>query len=305
MKKVIKLIAVLAIVLILVTIGIAALAITQADKFAKQAIERGGTYALGVDTTLGSAKIGLIGGTFAMNNLKVANPEKFTTPHFLSLGDGGVAVNYKTLREDTIVLPHLKLSGLDMNLEKASGTSNYQVILDNLKKFESKGGGASQSGAGEQPGFIISEVEITNVVVHVDVLPVGGEATRLNVPIDAIKLTNVGSTTDKKILLADLMGVIIKAVFAALIEKGGSIIPSDVLGDLNSQLAQLSSLGEMGVGVAIDVGGQFTNVVGGVAGQLGEGAGKAVEGAGKALEDATKGIGGLFGGDKDKEKDKN
>lgn len=44
------------------------------DSIAKQAIERGGFYALGVETELDSTDIGLFSGQFRLDVLHVANP---------------------------------------------------------------------------------------------------------------------------------------------------------------------------------------------------------------------------------------
>ena len=76
MKKLIKLVAVLLILLVLATVAVA----LYIDTIAKTAIERGATYALGVETTLGSADVGLLSGTFSMGDLTVANPAGFESP---------------------------------------------------------------------------------------------------------------------------------------------------------------------------------------------------------------------------------
>ena len=133
MKKLIKLVAVLLVLLVLATIAVA----LYIDTIAKTAIERGATYALGVKTTLGSADVGLLSGTFSMGDLTVANPAGFKSPYFTHLGEGDVKVALKTLRQETVELPTLTLTNLDIHLEKKEGEANYDVILENLSRFES------------------------------------------------------------------------------------------------------------------------------------------------------------------------
>jgi len=134
MKKLIKMVAVLLILLVLATVAVA----FYIDTIAKTAIERGATYALGVETTLGSADVGLLSGTFSMGDLTVANPAGFESPYFTHLGQGDVEVALKTLRQETVELPTLTLTDLEIYLDKKEGKANYDVILENLKRFESQ-----------------------------------------------------------------------------------------------------------------------------------------------------------------------
>ncbi len=186
MKKLIKLVAVLLVLLVLATIAVA----LYIDTIAKTAIERGATYALGVKTTLGSADVGLLSGTFSMGDLTVANPAGFESPHFTHLQEGGVEVAFGSLREETVELPTLTLSGLDIHLDKSEGKANYDVILENLSRFES-GDDVEKETDGKK--FVINEILIQRIVVHVQLLPIGGDLTKLDVPIDEVRLRNVGS----------------------------------------------------------------------------------------------------------------
>jgi hypothetical protein len=297
MKKLIKLLVILVALFVIACIGV----VIYANTIAKSAIERGATYALGVPTTVSAATIGIVGGEFGLDGLKVANPEGYDQPHFLKLDDADVDLTLRSLLEETVELPNLTLKGLDVNLEKKSDKANYQVILDNLKKFES--GDRTPPKDGKK--FVIRTVEISDVVVHVDMIPLGGDATRIDVPIERIELKDVGSG-GKPLQLAELSNVIIKAVFAALVSKGGGLIPGDVLGGLQGGLDGLSGLGDMGVG-AISVGGEALQ---GALGELGKEAEKALEGAGdigkeagEGVGKALEGLGGVLGGGKDKDPD--
>ncbi len=285
MKKLIKLVAVLLVLLVLATIAVA----LYIDTIAKTAIERGATYALGVKTTLGSADVGLLSGTFSMGDLTVANPAGFETPHFTHLQEGGVELTFGSLREETVELPTLTLSGLDIHLDKSEGKANYDVILENLSRFES-GDDVEKETDGKK--FVINEILIQRIVVHVQLLPIGGDLTKLDVPIDEIRLRNVGSDTDGSVLMSELTSVIIKAVLAAIVQKGGDLIPADVLGDLGQGLAGLESLAEMGVDVATGLGDRIKDAGGGLD--------EVTEGVGDAIKSIGDGLGGLLGGDKKK-----
>ena len=283
MKKLIKMVAVLLILLVLATVAVA----LYIDTIAKTAIERGATYALGVETTLGSADVGLWSGTFSMGDMTIANPAGFESPYFTHLGQGDVKVAIKTLLQETVELPTLTLTNLDMHLEKKQGKANYDVILENLKRFESQENAQDDAGGKK---FIIEEVLIKNIMVHVQLLPLGGDLTKLDVPIDEVRLHDVGSGTDGSVLMSELTSVIIKAVLAAIVQKGGGLIPSDILGDLGQGLG---SLAEMGVDVATGLGDRIKDAGGGLD--------EVTEGLGDAIKSIGDGLGGLLGGDKKKD----
>jgi len=303
MKIILKIIVALIIVIILAVVAL----FLYIDQAAKAGIERGATYALGVETTLEKADVGVFSGEFALSGLNVANPAGFDTPHFLHLNDGGVAVDLPSLRQDTVELPTLQLTGLDMNLEKKQGKSNYDVILANLKRLES--GEKPKDESGEGKDFIVREILIRDVNVQVDLLPMGGELSRVKVPIDEIRLTDVGTGDQGAIKFSELFDVLLKAIFAAIVQNGGDL-PGEVLGELQNGLAGLQSLGDMGIGAATVIEGQVQELAGSLgktAEELGKGLGEAtggLEDLGKQADEGLKGLGDLLGGDKDKDKDK-
>ena len=283
MKKLIKLVAVLLMLLVLATVAVA----LYIDTIAKTAIERGATYALGVEATLGSADVGLLSGTFSMGDLTVANPAGFESPHFTHLQEGRVEVALASLRKDTVVLPTLTLSGLDVHLDKHEGKANYNVILENLSRFES-GEGAEKEAGGKK--FVINEILIQRIVVHVQLLPIGGDLTKLDLAINEVRLRNVGSETDGSVLMSELTSVIIKAVLAAIVQKGGDLIPAEVLGDLGQGL---DSLTEMGLDAATGLGDRIKDAGGGLD--------EITEDIGDAIKNIGDGLGGMLGGDKKKD----
>ena len=279
----IKKLAILAGALVAVLAGIVVLAFMSIDSIAKTAIVRGSTYALGVQTTLASADIGIVSGEFTMKGLEVANPEGFESDHFLRLDEGFLAVSLGSLRQDTVEVPTLALTGIDINLEKRGGRANYKIIADNLKRFESRdtADDGAQADAGK-PGkrFVIHEIIIRDVNVTVDLVPAGGALTRLEVPIEEIRMTNVGSDS---MTTAELTDRVIKMILAAIV-KNGAHLPADLVNDLGGALAQLGDLGNMTV---TETARTVVKVV--------EGLGEGGDEVGKAIGDAIEGLGGLFG----------
>src|SRR5688572_21900868 len=100
---------------LLVFIG-GGIAVAAANSLARKGIETGATYALGVDTSLGSARVGIFSGELGLSRLDVHNPDGFQSHHFLELGHGGVAVTLPTLLKDTIEVPRFSLDAMNVYL---------------------------------------------------------------------------------------------------------------------------------------------------------------------------------------------
>jgi hypothetical protein len=290
MRFILKLILVI-VILLGVAVGAA---VVYLDQLAKAGIERGGTYALGVETSVDSVGIGLMSGKLSVDGLEVANPAGFSEPDFFRLKDARVDVQPRSLLESTIHVPLFALDGITLNIERIRGKSNYDAILQSLKKFESGGKPAEKStGTGKQ--FVIDSLRITDVEAKVSYAPLGGQPSTVSVAVPEIRLKNVGSAQGG-VDSAELIAVITKALLEAVTRAG--IVPSEILKSLTSGLSGLGS-------VAIEV----PEGVRGVAGKLlsGNGAGL-VDELGKQAQDqldktgevgkAIEGIGGLLGGKK-------
>ena len=194
MKTILKIVLVLVLLLIIVVATIP-LWISPA---AKAAVEKGGTQAMGVKTTLAELDIGLFSGTCDLAGLNIANPEGFDTPHFMDLGSGAVAVDIQSLQGDLIEIPKFELTGLDMNLEKGSGQANYEKIMENLQKLST----GEEKPKEKEPGkkFVIREIVIKDVKVTAKMVGV-----TVPMKIDEMRLENVGSEgegVDMKELIA-------------------------------------------------------------------------------------------------------
>ncbi len=271
-------IGVVVILLVAVLVGV-----LMIDGIARRAVEQNASDALGVSTTLDRASVGIRDRRFTMAGLDISNPGGFDTPHFLRLDDGHVNVALGTLRKETVELPTLYLEGIDINLEQKEGRSNYKVILDHMEQMREE---TPADPDGKK--FIVRELVIRDINVHVDLLPVGGDLSRLDMVIDEIILTDVGTETDRGVVLRELSGVIIQSIFLAILNKGGDILPDDLLNDLGGALASVGEIADFKLEVA-----------GEALGQIGE-AGRSIgESVGGALEDIGGGLRGLFGNDDD------
>ncbi|MCL4219982.1 MAG: hypothetical protein KJZ65_01295 [Phycisphaerales bacterium] len=283
LKALIALFAGLVVLLIVLVAGV----MFFIDSIARKGVEQGATYALAVPTSLDSADVGVLSGSFAMSGLNVSNPEGFDKTHFLRLGSGGVKVSLGSLREDLVTLPSLELKNIDINVQQSGASSNVKSILENLKRFES-GEKPKTEPAGDGKRFIVRELRIENVKVNVKASALGaGMGTTINVP--QIVMKDIGSDTGRGVLLGELANIVVKALVTAIRDAGADILPADLLGQFDAGLADLTSLKSMGIEVVNDLGKQATEKIDQAKDQLEKKADDLKEEGEKAIE-GLKGI---------------
>lgn len=282
-----KLLLKIAAIVLLPLIGLVVLALVLAwvyvDSLAERGVERGATYALGVPTTLDSADVGVLNGSVELAGLEVSNPDGFEADHFLKLDDADMDVSLGSLMEDTVEVPSLVLEGIDLRLERTLEGANYNVIMDNLSRFES---GEKKEADPSAKKFVIRTIEVRNVRVRVDAVPVGGaigDLTTAEVTVDEVVLRDVG-TAGEPMSIAEITTVVLKAILASAVEVGGGVLPDDVLSDIGDQLASLLDLEAMGVGGIEELG-------------------EVIEGVGDSIREAGEELGGLLGGGKEGDED--
>lgn len=245
--KYLKLLILLGVVLVVLLIGVGIFA----DGLVKKAIETGGTRALGVQTTVEDVDVGLFRGTLSLSDLAVENPPGFGDGRFLTLGEGTVAVSLLSLLGEKIEIAEVTLRDIAIRLVKTAQGSNYETILSTLggpvrgTPGGAPGGGSSeQQGAEEGKRFVIQRLLIENVRVTVQ------PSKELNlgevmIPIDRIELKEVGSESDKGVLLSDLSAIVVESILKRASVSG--MLPNIIKGALDGKLAGLTALEDAGI----------------------------------------------------------
>ena len=261
------------------------------DGIVRSGIERGATHALGVETNVASAAIKLLSGSFRLQGLEVANPPGFENPYFLRLGDARLDLDMGTLRESIVRVPRFAIDGIEVDLDKQGGRANYEAILANLGRFESKEA-PEPAAASEEPGtrFVIEDVVIRNVLAHVRVVG-AGHVPQLDVVVPEVRIDDLGGE-DEPLTTGEITDIVVKAVLAS-IAKAGAGLPGGVANALSSGLGRLSSvsidLPEGGrlvdaASTGAEAAGAIAETASDAASAGAEAAGDAVEGAGSALK---------------------
>jgi hypothetical protein len=173
--------------------------------------------------------------------------------------------------------------------------------MKNLKRFEA----GSQPSKGESPQregkkFIIREIVIKDVQVHVSLLAVGDTPIRHTVPINELRLTDVGTVGDNGVQVAELTGILVKAILTSVIERGGDILPKDISGELASALENLGSLEAIGVTLRDEAGSVLKGLGQGLGGLIGTEGTETGESGKGGLRNVVEGVGGLLTSKNDK-----
>lgn len=274
MKTFIKIAAVLIILVVILFVALFAFGMSQLDAIVKAAIERGGTYATQTTTTVDSVELGVFDGTFAMEGLQIDNPEGFTSEHFLKLGSTAVEIDPQSIANDTIEIPTVAFNNIDVVLDKGNDPSNYNTILNSLKRFESSDTKTAPENSGGKT-IAIDSLTLNNIDIRVANMPGVSLLTGdIAIQIPSIELKDIGK--DKPMTAAEITNLVIKTVLTAAVEAGGGILPTDILGELGNGLGSLTSLGDMGI-TAIGSAGEI----------VGEQMGAVLENAGAVIDDVA------------------
>lgn len=252
---------------VIVVVALGAIGLFFVDSAAAKAIETGGSYALGVPTRVKSTSIGLFSGKFAIDGLEVDNPQGFEVPRFLNLAHAGTEIGFSKLLGDRIEIDRVEIRGVEIDLERKDGKTNYDVILANLQKLSGEPKAEEKGGSSKE--VVIKKLVLSDVKARIGLVPLTPTTT---ISLPDLELDDVG-TSNQGATIAQVFERIVGELLASVVKNGGNLIPDDLGKGLKKGLEGLKGLGELGL--------------------------EGLEGAGKALGEGAKGVGegikGLFG----------
>lgn len=243
---------VLAVVVLVVVAGV--VGYLWLDTIAKEAVQRGGTYAMCVDTTVNKVSLRPFAGQLQMQGLNVANPKGFNGAHLMQTGTFELELVPGSLMDKTIVLKKFELNGLDMYIDQQMPRSNISVIMDNLKKLGDEKPKDPKPSEGKN--YRVDLITIRNVVAHVKVLA----GPELTIKIPEIQLKNVTGDNAAGVALPVLVARILPAILAAVLEQGKGVLPPDLAAALRGDVSAVTA----------QLGGQAQQMVKGVQGEIGK-----------------------------------
>ncbi|MFN0241491.1 MAG: hypothetical protein ACKVWV_01230 [Planctomycetota bacterium] len=233
MGRLIKIVVVLAVLLLLA----GGAAFVFLDSIVRGAIEKGATYATGVETTLASADVGLLSGHLELEGLDIENPPNFRPEPFLHLDSARASWDGSTVLSQKIEMNEFALEGVTLNIERTSKQSNYGVILGNLQKLSSgTEKPPADDAAGEQRNLRIRRIVIRRVEVGLHLSDVVGLSASQKVIVPEIVIEDFDTSGTTVEIVSKLTQAIVLAVVEASAAAGKDLIPADVLKDLGRGL---------------------------------------------------------------------
>lgn len=212
------------------------------DAIVKRSIEAGTTYATGVPTRVEAVDVGLFSGRMDVGRLEIANPPGYNSPYFFRLNSLNLALNPRSLLEATVRVPELTIEGARVNLERAGATSNFNAILDNVRRVSADTDKTEEpppDEGGPDTRFIIDRLRISRVSARAILARELGESGTLEVSVPPLTLENIGADSGG-VTLAQLAALITRELLVAVSRQ--IELPGDLDSELQRRLEQVQDL---------------------------------------------------------------
>jgi hypothetical protein len=207
-----------------------------ADRAVKAGIESAATNKLNVPVAIGDLDLSLLGGRITFGGLSVGNPPGYEHDRLLELGRAYIDADVTSLLSDVVNISTVDLSGVKLVIEQKSLTGNN---LQEVLKTVSSSGAEAEEGTGARK-LHIDRLDISDITVRVKLLPVPGKADTLTIKVAPISMTDLGG--DDKLDTAALTGRVLAAIAAGVAGQGRDVLPTEILGPMQSQLKDLEAL---------------------------------------------------------------
>jgi hypothetical protein len=208
-------------VVVLFIVGLA-VAYFVRNMLVEKAVEAGSEYALGVEADLGSASLGIRGGSLELNQLAVSNPEGFTAENFLSLRRGIFDVDAGSVLDDEVRVDSFIIEGVTLHLEQIDRKGNYKILLDHIKQLD-------MSSSGESRKFRIGLIALRDINVTGS-LSLLGQKNERSFKLDNFSLRNVGS--DNGATISQVTATVVRSLISKALAAGSAQLPEGFGGNL-------------------------------------------------------------------------
>ena len=143
-------VVVAAAVLLLTTLG-------SMDKLIQAGIEKYGSEMTKADIKLDKVDVDLSSGKATLQGLYVGNPKGFETEYLTKLDEIKVALDLESITSSPVIIKEILIQGPVFNYEMASGGSNLDAVLKNVRDYvgAASGKGSKESAGAAGPRMII------------------------------------------------------------------------------------------------------------------------------------------------------
>jgi hypothetical protein len=138
------------------------------DALLKRAIERYGPEVTGVSVKVKAVKIEPMDGRGAITGLEIGNPQGFSAPHALTLGEMRLAVDPKTLTSDVVHVQEISFESPSITYERGAQGDNLSTIQKHIQSQLPRSRGSAEAKKDEgapQRKFIVDHVQVRKAKV--------------------------------------------------------------------------------------------------------------------------------------------
>ena len=160
----------LALAILLVALGAGAWWLySSRDVLIKRAIEHYGPQLTGTAVKVKAVKLEPVQGVGAITGLEIGNPQGFSAPHAVTLGEMRLALDPATITKDVVHIKEISLEAPSITYERAAKGDNLSAIQNHIKsqlpKSQGGSGAAEKSKDAPQRKFIVDHVQIRKAKV--------------------------------------------------------------------------------------------------------------------------------------------
>ena len=184
----------------------------------KKAVESGGSYALGVQTDLSSARLNIGGGDLRLSHLDIHNPQGFQADNILSVDHSELTVQTGSVLDKQVVVDSLVIQGVRLNLEQIDAKGNYKVLLDHIKQF------SSSSDTQSDRRIKIGLVALRDIKVSGSLSLLNKEYSK-TYSVDNFELRNVGGNTGAS--TGQIIAKVVQAILTRSLAAGNGVLPPE------------------------------------------------------------------------------
>ncbi len=221
MKKLIRIIVVLAVVAVVVVAAALVIGYLSINIGVEKAIETFGSKYAGVPVTVESVSISPFSGEGEIHGLVIGNPPDFKTPYAFSLDQIAVKLDIGSLRTDTIVIERFLVEAPRINYELGLRESNVGRIKKNIETaLPTSGDGdfGDDAAVNDKGGkkVIIDDLRLANGEIEITTKIL--QNTTASAKLPKIHLTEIGRKSEGATAV-EAMNHIYRQVFAGIFES--------------------------------------------------------------------------------------
>ncbi|WP_176011608.1 hypothetical protein [Victivallis sp. Marseille-Q1083] len=158
------------------------------------AVRTVGGKATGTRVGVDSIQLSVFGGSLAIKELQVANPDGFQMPDALGFTALNVKLQIGSVMSDKIIVDLVEISGLNIDYELTVNGSNLGMIQKNIEKFVAEVAPPKDQPAAPEPEGKTKQVVIRKLIVQDGSLTLANKMLGQNIKIalPKIEMDNLG-----------------------------------------------------------------------------------------------------------------